>query len=377
VEWVLDCESTKVNAFQQPDEDTIVALVRDIERTIRLWFESRLNLALLNWVDQGVIVVDENQKIERLNDAAVRILGGGIALRGHELKEFAGDDATKRLLGEPSCLPAQGMRLVMGERRGPTRSVQASVRAPEDTFGRRIWLLNEIEQEKWGIILNEMRQTVQTVAAQTRGPLLLCGALLRQAQQLVAHSDVQAVAGEVLDRAARSLARTDITYERLASSLEAIEKPQREGRLAPLSMRTALEDWLAGLPKQDQQHISLDGVPASLPSIQVDSGRMAFALRTIVGYLLAIRAPGAQIDLCAWIENKQISFKATLRSEHIQVGDDHPAAPLYDGIEQALTPARTIIERHGGHLLHQVTKDGLEVQISALPVSRDLGATTP
>jgi hypothetical protein len=48
VEWVLDCESKQVNAFLQPDEDAIVALVRDIERTIRLWFESRLNKALLN-----------------------------------------------------------------------------------------------------------------------------------------------------------------------------------------------------------------------------------------------------------------------------------------------------------------------------------------
>ena len=227
VEWVLDCESTLVNSFLQPDEDAIVALVRDIERTIRLWFESRLNKALLDWVDQGVVVVDERQRIERLNDAAARILGD-TASRGGKLADFAADQETRRLLDEPSGLPGEGMRLALRQANGQTRIVQASARAPEDTFSRRIWLLNEIAQERWGVVLDEMRQTVQAVAAQTRGPLLLCGALLRQAQRAVDNGDVQSLASGILERAARTLAKTDITYERLASSLEAINEPQRE-----------------------------------------------------------------------------------------------------------------------------------------------------
>ena len=269
------------------------------------------------------------------------------------------------------------MRLALRQANGRTRQVQASARVPEDTFSRRIWLLNEIAQERWGIVLDEMRQTVQTVAAQTRGPLLLAGALLRQAQRAVASGDAQSQANGILDRAARSLAKTDITYERLASSLEAISEPQREGRLAPFSLRSALQDLVNALPRQDEHSLVLDDVPADLPSIRVDSERMVFALRSIVGYLLAIRAPDAQVALRAWTEGERVSFSVTLRSQPARASGEVPAAPFSDGAEQALTAARTIIEGHGGQLSQRATERGLEVHIAALPVSAGSGESAP
>ena len=63
VEWILDCESTEVGAFQRPDEVELGALIREAQKTIALWFEMRLNRALIENIDQGVIVVDQANRI--------------------------------------------------------------------------------------------------------------------------------------------------------------------------------------------------------------------------------------------------------------------------------------------------------------------------
>ena len=180
----------------------------------------------------------------------------------------------------------------------------------------------------------------------------------------------------ILDRAARTLAKTDITYERLASSLEAISEPQRQTKLGPLSLQSVLQDFVNTLPKHDEYSLVLD-VPADLPPVRADSERMAFALRSIVSYLLAIRAPDAQVDVRAWIEGERVSLSATLRSQSSRGSSDGPAVPFSDGAEQALTAARTIIEGHGGHLSQSATDDGLEVHVASLPASNSHGTTAP
>jgi len=371
VEWVLDCESTQVNGFLKPDEDAILELIRDIERTLRLWFESRLNKALLDWVDQGVIVVDENQRIERLNDAASILLGSTMRF-GSKLADFAADEETRRLLNEPSDLPGEGIRLALRAADGSARPVQASVRAPEDTFGRRIWLFSELAEERWGVALQEMRQTIQDVAAQARGPLVLAGALLRQAQRSLANGDAQKLADGILDRAARSLAKTDITYERLASSWDAISEPHREGRLAAFSIPLTLQALVDELPKEDRRSLVLEA-PTNLPAIRADSERMAFALRSIVGYLLGIRAPDARLEVRAWLEGDRVSVSVALRSQFTAANGEAPQqASLSDAAvaaRQALTGARSVVEGHGGKLSVYANEDGLEALAEALPVS--------
>jgi hypothetical protein len=188
VEWILDCESTQVDGFSQPDEDAIVALVKEIERTIRLWFESRLSNSLLNRVDQGVVVVNEHQHIERLNIAARQLLGGG-PLVGRPLAGFAATDAGRQVLAFPSGLPASGLEITMRSTGGREYRVLASAREPEDAFNRRIWLFRDLAERQWIADLDHVRETVQDVAAQTRGPLLLANALVGQAWRLVSSGD--------------------------------------------------------------------------------------------------------------------------------------------------------------------------------------------
>ena len=271
VEWILDCESTQIDGFLQPDEDAIVSLVQDIERTIRLWFESRLNNALLNRVDQGVVVVDERQRIERLNAAASQLLGGE-PLVGRLLADFAADEAARQVLASPSGLPASGLRIKLRSEGGRENPVLASARVPEDAFNRRIWLFSDLDATQWVVDLDHMQQTVKEVAAQTRGPLLLANTLVRQAaERLVSSGAAGQLAKNMLERATRSLNRTDITYERLASSLEVIREPQRETRVEPFSMHSALSVLTKSLPAEDEAAVKLN-VPPGLPPIQAELG---------------------------------------------------------------------------------------------------------
>jgi PAS domain-containing protein len=375
VEWVLDCESTQVDGFMQPDEDAIVALVGEIERTIRLWFESRLNNALLNRVDQGVIVVNEHHRIERLNSAASRLLGCDMAV-GLPLAGFVRDEAAQKLLGSRINLPASGVQLTLRGADGRDRFVLASAREPEDTFHRRIWLFSDLADSQWIADLSHVRQTVQDVAAQTRGPLLLANALVRQARHLVSNSDAGRLAYDVLERATRSLNKTDITYERLASSLEAISEPQRKTRLAPFSVASALTILRHTLPAEDDAALKLN-VPDNLPAIRADAERMAFALRSIIGYLLSVRAPNAQVAFRAWTAHSGgISLRASLEAGSAPIEPALTQASSSDQahyVGQVLTAARTIVESHGGRLLCRATVDGLEVNVEDLPSSTVLG----
>jgi hypothetical protein len=339
---------------------------QDIERTIRLWFESRLNNALLNRVDQGVVVVDEHQRIERLNAAARELLGGG-PLVGRALADFAGDDAARQVLSSPVGLPASGLRIKLRSEGGRGNLVLASARVPEDTFNRRIWLFSDLAAKQWIADLNHMQEVVQDVAAETRGPLLLANALVRQAGHLISSGAAGQIAKDILERATRSLNKTDITYERLASSLDAIKEPQRETRIEPFSVRSALGALTQSLPAEDEAALKLD-MPPGLPSIRADSERMVFALRSIVGYLLSIRSPDANVELQAWMDGAGVSLRAAIKTQPrppIEAASAQPptvagaAEQAAMAAERALTAAKKIVESHGGKLFHRVGADGL------------------
>jgi putative methionine-R-sulfoxide reductase with GAF domain len=124
IEWILDLESSQFDAFPRPEQLMLEKIISDIERSAQSWFEARLCNALLNLVEQGVLVLGENTRIERANAAARRLLGlpQGLSLpikqEGKEttertkeaafakLEAFAADDTTRALIVEGSASSA-------------------------------------------------------------------------------------------------------------------------------------------------------------------------------------------------------------------------------------------------------------------------------
>jgi putative methionine-R-sulfoxide reductase with GAF domain len=197
-EWILDCESSEVGAFQYPDELELGALIREAQNTIALWFETRLNRALIENVEQGVIVVNQANRITRLNALASQLLGAspsrsvGAAsagknivdgsdscVWGKDLKAFGADEEAKAVLAS-GHVAEKPLRLRGAD--GVERYGVASSRDAEDAFNRRIWRLTDPKGWDWVTALEYMRVTVQGVAQQTRGPLLLANALVAKAR---------------------------------------------------------------------------------------------------------------------------------------------------------------------------------------------------
>jgi PAS domain-containing protein len=376
VEWILDCESSQVDAFHQPDQDVIEAIVAEVEKTVALWFESRLNHALLDSMSQGVVVVDEQHRIERANSAARYLLGCATADPvGCDLPSLGANPSDRELLSGAGAQGTAGVHLDLVGPDGQRRSVLALSREPPTTFNRRIWLLSDPSEQQWIAGLAHFRATVQSVAAQARGPLLLANALVRRAQRLLPDGATGAVAG-LLERAARSLSKTDITYERLTATLAMQSEAIREGERVPFSLAAGLQSIAASLPEEDVKALRLE-IPDELPLLRADPERLRFALRSAVGHLLCIRGPDGEVALRARDGDGRVDVELELTDSPESV--EEPAPPPREGdvireleqearatVELASSAIKAVVEAHDGRFLREVTSDGIRIRLLGL-----------
>ena len=337
VEWILDCESAEFGAFQHPDQVELGTLVGEAQKTMALWLEMRLNGALIENVYQGVIVVDRENRITRLNSIAAQLLGATpitqndfdtdwdlanigtqTGVRGRLLTDFGADEAAKSNLaaGHPDI---KQLRLLGVD--GVIRNLAASSCEAEDAFNRRIWRLSDPKIWNWVTALEYMRTTVQRVAQQTRGPLLLANALLAKASRLQPDNlELQSL----LSKAKACLAKTDITYERLTAGLEVQSEPV--GRPVTVDVSTVLQQFLAKLPQEDSSAVNLtiaDGILAAW----VDPNRLDFVLHSTLGYLLATRLPTAKITVALTGTADEVIVNVTCS---VQESDDDSQMPAND-----------------------------------------------
>lgn len=387
VEWILDCEALEVSAFQLPDETALAELVRSAEETIALWFEMRLNQLLVEHVDQAIVVVDEENLIQRCNSAAETMLQfaphsqarpcegqyeallRSTPLKGRLLEDFGYDEEARAVL---SANQVATKTIQLATRDGRARSVLASSREIEGAFSRRVWRLNEQFENEWVEALKYLRTTVQGVAQQTRGPLMLAQALMGRARNLI--EDRDGLDG-IIDRALQSLSKADITYERLATNLDAVRDPIREGHVVALDLPSALNRLKDALGPDEADTVTLR-LPEQLPALRADAERFMFALRSIVGYMLSIRYDDARLDVRARAGKQNLSLQFRLprngfrQEEASDTCLSDPATAEARAISQFAPDAvRAVIEGHGGSFRQNTTTDGL-IYVVTLPIDR-------
>lgn len=369
VEWILDCESSEVGAFQHPDEIELGVLVREAQKTIALWFETRLNRALLENIDQGVIVVDQANRIMRLNSLAAEMLGTSMndraiktndadrsrrqsasSVQGMSLGKFGADEDAKAVL-ETGHVAAIPLRLRGAD--GLERNIVVSSRNAESAFNRRIWRLTDPKMWDWVTALEYMRTTVQGVAQQTRGPLLLANALVSRAYGHVEDNpDLRAL----LAKARASLVKTDITYERLVDGLEVERRPL--GTPVAVDVKTALHSFLHDLPEEDRKGMAVTN-GQDVPAAWIDPDRLRFVLHSTVGYLLATRLPKTTVSLQLSGGPRHVSIEL---ATSVHCSDDIASrgtvmdpvaaarADAQDATAHALSTVRKVVESNGGKL---------------------------
>lgn len=387
IEWILDLESSQFDAFPRPEQEGLKKIVVEVERSLQLWFEARLCKALLNLVEQGVVVLGEQTRIERANAEARRLLGLPQASKlplndaFADLEAFAADQVTRELIREGSPSSAGALLRLKGPD-GRERRVLAGSSYRDEAFNRRIWLLRDVEQAEWVGALHYMEAALRTVAAQAHGGLRLAGALLRSARSEI-NSGIPAYT--LIDRAMRSIAMADLTYERIACVYDAIATPLR--RHGVLNVGAMLLQYQRLLPADDARALKLE-IPEAPIMVDGDPERLSFAMRSLLGYLLALSHPGMQL----WVSVSASQHKALVaveltgvpsnlvaRLDRLPEGENDLTADKIAYAENravavaahGLKAVRAVVTAHGGHLGQYFGDDGtVYFKISGLPLTR-------
>jgi len=291
--WIINVEATVTNAFHGPDLEAMREILSQLEAELERLYRSELNRVLLAIMPEGVVVVGPGGVILSANRAATDRILGRIGERHQlgRLLDYAGDDTTADILR--GALADTSRRLTIRGSDGRSHIVLATRYDLSEEYQSAVWFFTDLDNIDWNVEYRYLRAVVNDVAQQTRGPLMLASTLMMKAvEQLKGVASIERINARdlIVDAVTRTLAeinKADITFERLAESLSAIKEPIRER--VQVDLRGCILDLIAGLPQRDVRHIELC-VPDVGVFITGDVGRLRFALRSILGYLLRCRA---------------------------------------------------------------------------------------
>ncbi len=277
IRWVLDTVSRYPNAFHEDDGELAGPMVRRLARQLASRRNAWLNEMLIERIEQGVVVTDSSLVLLRANARARDMLGlpqGAMLPEGRLLSAHASDDAARTFLAGPDA--SGTVRL------GPIGGVGSDVRVvrSEDTMQTRdlVWLLDGADAQDWMYDRTYIEATVQEVARQVRGPLLMASTLAgRLARQMSTE------AAPALEQLRAQIGKADLTFERLAEAIGAKRDPRRTDDRVDLA--GLVQDVLEALPERDRARAPAGTVPAGR-IVRGDRERLRFVLRTLLGHLL-------------------------------------------------------------------------------------------
>lgn len=142
-----------------------------------------------------------------------------------------------------------------------------------------IWLLDGADQEDWIYDRTYIEATVQEVARQVRGPLLMASTLAGQIARQAAEG-----ASPAIERVRAEIGKAYITFERLAEAIGARRDPRRTDDRVDVA--ALLDEIRHALPEWDQARLPPGAIPAG-SVVRGDRERLRFVLRTLLGHLLA------------------------------------------------------------------------------------------
>src|SRR5581483_6554869 len=387
IEWILDLESSQFDAFPRPEQIALKKIVAEVERSLQSWFEARLCNGLLNLVEQGVVVLGENTRIERANAAARKLLGlprdlklpikqpaetgtdDTTEAKWANLEAFAADETTRALIVDGSSSSA-GSHLRLKGPDGVERRALAGSSVRDEAFRRTTWLLGDVRQREWIGALRYMEAAVRSISGQAHGSLRLAGALL---QRVHASLDRESPAAKDIDLAIRSIGSADLAYERVALAYDAKAKPLLKHSIFDLAKM--LLRHRRSLPPDDAEALVL-ALPAGPVVLEGDPDRFSFALRSLVGYLLSLRPPQGSaevsIELAGVPARRIAKLDRTPEHERDRTSDQiaYAEAVAVAAASHGFEAVQAIVEAHGGRLQQWFASDKeVRFTISGLPLA--------
>jgi putative methionine-R-sulfoxide reductase with GAF domain len=362
IEWLFDCESVDFSAFRGPDKKLLDRIVEGLQSVLDLWFEFRLCNAVLDGLLQPVLVADRQGLIQRDNQQARDLLGfpgTATAITGCPA-DYAADEASRALFSPLNYLLDEPVRLRVAT--GEVREMLVSARLSDRTFGRWVLQFADPEDQRMTSNLEFARETVEAVATQARGPLMLAGTLVRRMRIAIEGGDQPAKMAETLRRIEESIARADVSYDRLARALSGKEQIGLAELLArvravlPANVRLNLRDVVSEAVRCDGQTVS-KALAAVLRRPAQEGDRLAFDISS------EVRGDSVCLDLkpvAGWRFPSLWPPNWFAANEGVMLDDDHQFGPAEAGLSE-LDRLRWVLAADGGQV--STTSAGLEVQL--------------
>ncbi|MFM0521832.1 PAS domain-containing protein [Caballeronia jiangsuensis] len=292
--WIFLIESKKLKAFLGPDSDSLLELRTDIQHSLQERLHTETNARLMRESERGTVLVGMDGVILENNPAASDMLGLENVQRGDPkpIWDYGSNEHARIVLTGGVGVSTSNRRIELVATDGSKRLVMATRVTLNDAFDTAIWFFTDLSTLAWSRDMRYLREVVAEVAQQARAPISLASSLFRQLARQSgpdARSSVDSNTAQFKDlckRLSAELCKADITYERLVEADPVRDKPMRND--APVDLRACLDGIVATLPERDQrvlQRFSDEG-----PFIvEGDEERLAFVIRSILGYLLLTR----------------------------------------------------------------------------------------
>jgi PAS domain S-box-containing protein len=359
ISWLLNAESATSHVFCGPDLDLLKWLIEEVHDTIDRMFQAALSKNLLDLTDQAIVVVSAEGKIRRVNRAAVLLFGWPEeTLRGRLFQELGADSESQAILANELATSERHLQLLNS--RGESLPMIASERSSSEEYDHRIWVLSDLRQQSWQGEFRYLRETVHQVAQQTRVPLMLAENLARRARKFLEDGRSRSEIGDFVEKAIKQLGKAEITYERLTEGL----RSGREG--LPHGIRLDLGRLITGLleelPQEDRQQINLAPRRGRLPCIHGEPSQIDFVFRSLVFYLLRIKAIDGRVTIALKAAGDsvvaQLSTDTAIAVPDRAHHSDDPLCRMQNLARDAAVLAsdaiREIVRRHDGRFVEPV-----------------------
>jgi two-component system, OmpR family, phosphate regulon sensor histidine kinase PhoR len=354
---------------------TLDDVARELSRRVGDLSQDRARIdAIVAGMVEGVLVVDSEGHIQRINAAARQLLGVGEAVMGKPfavaLRDAAiTDQLTRALQGQADT------SVELSLHRDPSRTIVARAAAvPGDRGGGAVVVLHDISDIRR---VDRMRQDfVANVSHELRTPLTV----VRGYAEALAEGSVDAhdVAefGSVINRHATKMERLVADLLRLAR----LDAQQETLTLASFELEGVFEDVVQNLkPLIDakRQQVVIHIAPGAA-SVVADGAKIHDVIRNLVENAVTYSPVAAEIRLEAW---------STENGVRLTVADNGPGIPVEElpriferfyrvdpsrarpgGTGLGLAIVKHLVELHGGHVTAGNSALGGAVFTVVLPV---------
>ena len=336
---------------------TLDDVARELSRRVGDLSQDRARIdAIVAGMVEGVLVVDSEGHIQRINAAARQLLGVGEGVMGKPfavaLRDTAiTDQLTRALQGQADT------SVELSLHRDPSRTIVARAAAvPGDRGGGAVVVLHDISDIRR---VDRMRQDfVANVSHELRTPLTVVrGYAEALAEGTVDAHDV-AEFGSVINRHATKMERLVADLLRLAR----LDAQQETLTLAPCDLKGVLEGIVQDLkPLIDakRQQVVIHIAPGA-GGVVADGGKIHDVIRNLVENAVTYSPDAAEIRLEAW---------STDNGVRLTVADNGPGIPTEElpriferfyrvdpsrarpgGTGLGLAIVKHLVELHGGHV---------------------------